>query len=137
MLTIQGRLDKRPPLKLGKIVLTLTESTEKYPLTAENLRPRGRLRGGVNLVIDAPGASIMQHNVWYCRSPFFSDYLILAFWGTLAKIRYAIIWFALKFGTVTHYIIACTKLSRSKLSRVPNYRVWGGGRDKMVQMDTQ
>ena len=36
-------------------------------------------------------------------------------------------------GTVTHYIIACTKLSRSKLSRVPNYRVWGGGRDKMMQ----
>jgi len=39
--------------------------------------------------------------------------------------------------TVNHFIIACTKLSRSKLSRVPNYRVWGGGRDKMVQMDTQ
>ena len=60
MLTILGRLDRRPPLKLGKSVLTLTECTKKYPLTAENLRPRGRLRGGVNLVIDAPGASIMQ-----------------------------------------------------------------------------
>ena len=46
MLTILGRLDRRPPLKLGKSVLTLTESTKKYPLTAENLRPRGRLRGG-------------------------------------------------------------------------------------------
>ena len=34
------------PLKLGKSVLTLTESTKKYPLTAENLRPLGRLRGG-------------------------------------------------------------------------------------------
>ena len=46
MLTIPGRLDRRPPLKLGKSVLTLTESTKKYPLTAENLRPQGRLRGG-------------------------------------------------------------------------------------------
>ena len=46
VLTILGRLDRRPPLKLGKSVLTLTESTKKYPLTAENLRPRGRLRGG-------------------------------------------------------------------------------------------
>ena len=63
MLTILGRLDRRLPLKLGKSVLTLTESTKKYPLTAENLRPRGRLRGGVKLVIDAPGASIMQHMV--------------------------------------------------------------------------
>ena len=63
MLTILGRLDRRPPLKLGKSVLTLTESTKKYPLTAENLRPRGRLRGGVKLVIDAPGASIMQRMV--------------------------------------------------------------------------
>ena len=67
MLTILGRLDRRPPLKLGKIVLTLTESTKKYPLTAEKFTTPGRVRGGVNLAIDAPRASIMQHMV----APFF------------------------------------------------------------------
>ena len=64
MLTILGRLDRRLPLNLGKSVLTLTESTKKYPLTAEILRPGGVKPGGVNLVIDAPGALIMQRMVF-------------------------------------------------------------------------
>ena len=38
--------------------------------------------------------------------------------------------------TVTHLFIAGHKLSRPKLSRVPNYCVWEGGRYNLVQSDT-
>ena len=31
----------------------------------------------------------------YCKSLIFSEYLILAFWGSLAKIKFAIIWYLL------------------------------------------